>query len=140
MEVKQLDDTLSVRGQIAPAEVAEAAAMGFRSIICNRPDGEQPHQPDAEAIAAAAGAAGMEFCHIPIVPGQITPEKIAAFEAALKDLPGPILAYCRTGTRSAMLWGLHKAPELGADGAMQAAADAGCDIAQARPLIEQRAS
>ncbi|MCP5396963.1 MAG: TIGR01244 family phosphatase [Sphingomonadaceae bacterium] len=140
MDIKQLDDTLSVRGQIAPAEVAEAAAMGFRSIICNRPDGEQPGQPAAEEVAAAAQEAGVEFRHIPIVPGQLTPDKIEAFEAALTEMPGPILAFCRTGTRSAMLWGLHKAPELGADGAIQAAADAGCDIAQARPLIEQRAS
>lgn len=139
MQTKKLDDRLSVREQISPGEVGQAAQNGFAAIINNRPDGEQPGQPTSAEIAEAAKAAGLEYRHIPVVPGQIGSDAIDAFEAALNDLPQPILGFCRTGTRSAMLWGLTKAPELGADGAIAAAADAGCDISQARPLLEQRA-
>ncbi len=105
-----LSPDFSVSPQIAADEVAEIAARGFRSIMCNRPDGEEPGQPGVAEIAAAARAAGLEFAHVPIVSGApISPADLAAFRAAIEALPGPVFAYCRSGTRSGNLWRLSQA-------------------------------
>ncbi len=109
MDVRKIDDALSVGPQITPEDVAALAASGFRSIICNRPDAEGPDQPGHDEIAAAAKAAGLEFRFLPVTPGIVTDETAAAFGAALRELPGPVMAYCRTGTRSTTLWSLAEA-------------------------------
>lgn len=109
MQVNQIDDRLSVAPQIRAADVADLAAAGFRAIICNRPDGEGPDQPTGDEIAVAAAEAGLAFRYLPIVSGKVGDEDAAAFAAALAALPGPALAYCRTGTRSATLWSLAEA-------------------------------
>lgn len=109
MEPRKISDKLSVAPQIGVADVAEARAQGFRAIVCNRPDAEAADQPGFAEIEAAAEAAGMEARHIPVTPGLVRDEDAAAMGAALRDLPGPVLAYCRTGTRSATLWSLAEA-------------------------------
>jgi sulfide:quinone oxidoreductase len=139
VETKKLDSALCVREQILPGQMAEAARLGFRSVINARPDGEDPGQPTSDQVAAAAHAAGLEYRHIPVIPGHLTDDAVEAFEKAMEEMPKPIVGFCRTGTRAAMLWGLAKAPELGAEGAIEAAALAGCDISGARPRLEQRA-
>ncbi|SET33111.1 bifunctional protein tyrosine phosphatase family protein/NAD(P)/FAD-dependent oxidoreductase [Oceanicella actignis] len=111
MDARKLDARLSVAPQIAPEEVADLAARGYRAIICNRPDGEGPDQPAFAEIEAAARAAGVEARHLPVVSGAVRDEDAEAFAQALNELPGPILAYCRTGTRSATLWALAQARE-----------------------------
>lgn len=78
--------------------------MGFKSVICNRPDGEAADQPEYVDVEAAAKLAGIETSYIPIYPGMMGHEEITAFKAAMKDLPGPILAYCRSGARSTILF------------------------------------
>jgi sulfide:quinone oxidoreductase len=108
MQVKQLTSDISIAGQIAPSDVPELAAQGFKSIICNRPDGESRDQPPFEAVMQAAGQAGLSTRYIPIVSGGITPSNIAEFEKVLEELPRPVLAYCRVGTRSASLWALSQ--------------------------------
>ena len=108
MNYRQITDDYSVSGQIIPEEVAAIKAAGFRSVICNRPDGEQPGQPPADSVRAAAEAAGLEFRHIPVVSGQITEENVADQAAALETLPGPVFAYCRSGARCANLFALAK--------------------------------
>lgn len=110
MEFRQVSDMLSVCAQIGAAEVSGIKAAGFRSIICNRPDGEGADQPDFAEIAEAAGVAGLETRYIPVVPGAIAAEDVEAFAKALRELPGPVLAYCRTGARSAMLADMVRAP------------------------------
>lgn len=139
MQPKKLDDTMCITPQVLPEQLAEAARQGFRSVINNRPDREEADQPTSDQVAAAAHAAGLEYRHIPVVPGQITDDAIEAFEKAMHEMPKPILGFCRTGTRAAMLWGMAKAPQIGVDAAIEAAACAGCDIAPARPKLEQRA-
>jgi sulfide:quinone oxidoreductase len=109
MDLHAIDDGLSVTGQIAPADLPEIAAHGFRVLICNRPDGEAADQPTQGAIAAAAPASGLAFRYLPIVAGRVDDDDTAAFGAARRALPGPVLAYCRTGTRSATLWSLAEA-------------------------------
>ncbi len=90
--------------QIAAADLAEIAALGYRAVMCNRPDGEDPGQPDFAAIAAAAAAQGLAIVHVPVVSGRIEPQDVADFRAALAALPQPVFAYCRSGTRCRMLW------------------------------------
>jgi len=90
--------------QIAADDVAEIAALGYRSIMCNRPDGEDPGQPDFAVIAEAAHERGLVAKHVPVVSGRITPENVEDFRAALAELPQPVFAYCRSGARCRTLW------------------------------------
>ena len=104
MEARHITDNLSVSPQVSAQDLPAITSAGFRSIICNRPDGEEPGQPTHEEIAAAAAANGLKMLYLPVVPGEISEADVTAFGEALHDLPGPVLAYCRTGTRSANLW------------------------------------
>ncbi len=104
MSATHLSPDFAVAPQIQPSDMAALAAQGVRSVICNRPDHEDEGQPTYAEIAAAARAAGMAVRHIPVVPGQMTQGDIAAFGTALDELPKPILAYCRSGNRAAMLF------------------------------------
>lgn len=133
MDIKKLTDEISVVAQIAPEDVAEAATRGFKSIISNRPDGEAPGQPDFAAISARAASAGLEARYIPIVPGRLTPGDVAAFSDALDKLPKPILAYCRSGTRSTTVWGLAETGCRPAGEILSIAASAGYDLSGVIP-------
>jgi uncharacterized protein (TIGR01244 family) len=101
----RLDADVSVAPQLAPEAMAEAAAAGFRSVVNNRPDFEGgPTQPTNAAVEAAARAAGLEYAFLPVAGGYQSPEEIARFAELMASLPKPILAFCRTGTRSGKLW------------------------------------
>jgi uncharacterized protein (TIGR01244 family) len=103
--VQQLSADVCVAPQLEPAAMAWAAQQGFRSVINNRPDFEGgPDQPTSAAVEAAALAAGLQYAHLPVAPAVQTPEQIAEFAALLASLPKPILAFCRTGTRSGKLY------------------------------------
>jgi sulfide:quinone oxidoreductase len=108
MEIKTIDKGLSVSPQIAAADVAELKKQGFRSIICNRPDGEGADQPTFAEIEKAAKKAGLEARYLPVVSGRVQDEDAEKFGAALSELPKPVFAYSRTGTRSATLWALDQ--------------------------------
>ena len=104
-EWKTLTDDFAVTGQLRPGDVDALAAAGFGAIICNRPDGEAPDEPQFDAVGDAARQAGLQARYIP-VSNQVglTPENVADMKAALAELPKPILAYCRSGARSAKLY------------------------------------
>ncbi|MHB2205267.1 bifunctional protein tyrosine phosphatase family protein/NAD(P)/FAD-dependent oxidoreductase [Methylobacterium sp. CM6257] len=108
MEAKRLTPDLSVMGQIDSADLADAARAGFKAVICNRPDGEGADQPNFPEVQVAARAAGMEARYLPVMSGKVSAEDAAAFGEALAALPKPVLAYCRTGTRSVTLWSLSE--------------------------------
>jgi sulfide:quinone oxidoreductase len=108
MDAKSITPALSVAAQVLPQDLPALAAAGFRSLICNRPDGEGPDQPSFAEIEAAAGAAGLQAAYLPIVSGMVGDADALAFGALMDRLPRPILAYCRTGTRSATLWSLSE--------------------------------
>lgn len=133
MLIHPLSSQLSVTAQIDPADVAALAAQGFRSIINNRPDGEAADQPASATMAAAAKQAGLEYRHIPVVPGQLQDAQVQAFAAALIDMPVPVLAFCRTGTRSSTLWALQ-APGTAA-AILDTARAAGYDLSALRPRL-----
>jgi sulfide:quinone oxidoreductase len=104
MQIKSITSNLSVTAQIAATDMAEIAKAGFKSIICNRPDGEGGDQPTFAEIAAAAKNAGLQARYIPVVSGKVSDADAVAFGAAMADLPGPVLAFCRSGARSTMMW------------------------------------
>jgi sulfide:quinone oxidoreductase len=109
MDIRKLTNELSVSPQIAASDIPAIMAAGFRSVVCHRPDGEGADQPLFREIAEAAEAQGLVIRHQPIVPGKLADADAAAFDALLNELPKPVLAFCRTGTRSASLWSLTEA-------------------------------
>ncbi|NBB82172.1 MAG: TIGR01244 family phosphatase [Alphaproteobacteria bacterium] len=128
MDARTISDEISVAPQLTAEDVAEAAKAGYRAIICNRPDGEGADQPTFEEIEAAAERHGMKAAYIPVVAGKVRDEDATAFGAALTALPGPVLAYCRTGTRSATLWSLAMADEKPLPDILAATGAAGYDM------------
>lgn len=140
MDMRRLSDDFAVSPQIAPGDLDEVKACGFARVVSNRPDGEDPGQPTADEIAAAAEAAGLDFRHIPVVGG-FAEADIAAMAEALDSADGPVFAFCRSGTRSTLLWALARAtrgddPEAIAS----AAAAAGYDIAPVRAAVDRLAA
>ncbi|WP_417814497.1 TIGR01244 family sulfur transferase [Thalassospira alkalitolerans] len=129
MEPRKISEALSVSPQIAIADVAEIKRLGFRSVICNRPDGEGADQPSFDEIKAEAEAAGLVTRYIPIVAGKVRDEDAADFGRALDELPKPVFGYCRTGTRSATLWSLSQASILDTSEILRATKSAGYDMA-----------
>lgn len=108
MDLKKITDKVTVSPQIAAGDMDAIKAAGFRAIICNRPDGEGGDQPSYEEIEAAATAAGLEARYVPVASGMVKDEDVDAFGVALSEVQRPVLAYCRTGTRSATLWSFHE--------------------------------
>ena len=135
MDIRILDDRLNAAPQIALPEVAEAASRGYRAVISNRPDGEEPGQPTAEQMRQAAEAAGLAFRHIPVRPGALSEVEVDAMRAALDELPGPVLGFCRTGTRTTYLWALAVAGTRPADEIIAAASAAGYDLTPLRSQL-----
>ena len=122
--------------QLASADLEEAAELGIRTVINNRPDGEAADQmSDAEARAAAE-AQGLDYVHVPVVTGRISAENLAAMREAMAAHPGPQVAYCRSGTRSCQLWALVRAEDEDPDALIAAAAAAGYDIGALRPALK----
>jgi uncharacterized protein (TIGR01244 family) len=128
-----LSESVSVAGQISPADLQAIAEAGFKSIVCNRPDGESPGQFSSQDIATAARLAGLTMAYLPVVSGRVSPQDGREFGDLLNQLPGPVLAYCRSGMRSATLWALSQAgsrpwPEL-----VRCAAQAGFNLSGVAP-------
>jgi uncharacterized protein (TIGR01244 family) len=107
-EFRRVTDQLSVSPQIALSDLARAAAQGFKLVINNRPDGEEPGQPTSAEMEAAAKAAGLAYAHIPVRGGP-TPDQVEAERLLLEEAPGPVLAFCRSGTRSIVTWSVGQA-------------------------------
>ena len=136
---RKIDDSISVAGQISAADVADAAAQGFTTIINNRPDQEEPGQPGGDAIREAARAAGLAYVAIPIGHGGFSVEQVEAMRDALDKAEGPVLAFCRSGTRSTFAWALAKGTGgEDADTLAAKAAGAGYDISSIKPLLTPR--
>ncbi|MDG4650563.1 TIGR01244 family sulfur transferase [Roseibacterium sp. SDUM158017] len=128
MDARTITAGLSVAPQITPQDVQIAADRGFRAIICNRPDGEGMDQPNFDEIEAAAARIGLEARYLPITAGKVGDEDAEAFGRLLTELPGPVLAYCRTGTRSATLWSLAVAKDKPVADILAATQAAGYDM------------
>jgi uncharacterized protein (TIGR01244 family) len=103
MNIRPINEEYAVTAQIAVDEVDDVKDMGFKSIVCHRPDDEDPGQPDFAEIAARAAQLGLEVRHIP-VSGQPTADAVRAMVDALDELPKPMLGYCRSGNRSTIIY------------------------------------
>jgi sulfide:quinone oxidoreductase len=128
MEIKTLDPQLGVAAQIRAEDIAAIAAAGYRSIVCNRPDGEAADQPGFAEIERAAIEHGLAARYLPAESGKVSDEQGAQFGELLVQLPGPVLAYCRTGMRSATLWALAQARSRPLPDIVGQAAAAGYDL------------
>ncbi len=110
MSIYQLSDTVSVASQILPDDVATLKEMGFTAIVCNRPDGEDFGQPTADDIAEACTANELAFHFIPVDRSGLTKEMVETFRDAVDRSEGKVLAYCRSGQRSSVLWQASGSP------------------------------
>ncbi|MEI8264366.1 MAG: TIGR01244 family sulfur transferase [Betaproteobacteria bacterium] len=115
LPVQAIAADVCVAPQLTPEAMAEAARLGFKSVVNNRPDFESgPDQPSSAAMAAAAQAAGLVYRFLPVAGGYQSPEEAAQMAGLLEELPRPLLMFCRSGARSARLYALaQQASNLG---------------------------
>lgn len=104
LHARPLSDQLQVAPQIQIGDIAHIARLGFRSILNNRPDGEAEDQPPSAALASAAAAHGLAYAHQPVLVSTLGAPDVLRFQNLLAELPKPILGFCRTGTRTTLLW------------------------------------
>jgi len=138
LDVKRINDHVSVAPQIRPEDFASLKAMGFSSVVNNRPDGEAPDQPTTATMQAAAAAAGLDYHYIPLGRDGVSPEMVEQTRSVLEGSAGPVLCYCRSGTRSTTLWALSQAGTMPADEIVEAAAHAGYDMSHLLGYLSQK--
>lgn len=135
MDARKIDDRLTVSYQIQPEDLPAIAAAGFKAVVCNRPDNEEPGQPGVAEIRAAAEAEGLAFHHLPTSSGMFPETVVSAFRDVRQRAGGPVFAYCRTGTRCVTLDALANPDGKSEDEIIQAAAHAGYDLSPLRGRI-----
>lgn len=134
---RSINEKVSVSPQISLEDIAAAKAEGVTLIVNNRPDGEEPGAPQSADIEAAAKAAGIEYIGIPITHSGFSAPQVDAMIAALDGAEGKTLAYCRSGTRSTLLWSLAQAKQgVSPDEIARSAGNAGYDITPIRAMVE----
>ncbi len=138
MELKRINDHVSVAPQISPDDMPAIKAAGFTTVINNRPDGESPDQPASATMKAAAEAAGLAYHHIPLGRDGVSPQMVEETGAVLEGSDGPVLAFCRSGTRSTTLWALSQAGKLPAQDIVAQAAHAGYDMSHLLGHLSQK--
>lgn len=128
MDPKTLTPELSVSAQISCADLPALAQAGFRSVLCNRPDGESSDQPTYTELERAAQAQGLQIRYLPAESGKVTDEQGVAFGRLMAELPKPVLAFCRTGMRSTTMWALSQSGQMPLPQIFETAAKAGFDL------------
>ena len=137
MELKRINEHVSVSPQISPDDVAAIKAAGFVAIVNNRPDGESPDQPPSAVIEQAAHDAGLAYHYIPLGREGVTPEMVEETKSVLEGSAGPVFCYCRSGTRSTTLWALSQAGHAPASQIISEAAEAGYDMSHLAGYLGQ---
>ncbi len=135
MDMRQISPTYFVAPQLDPADMVDVAAAGITTVICNRPDGEVPPAFQADAVEAAAKAAGLAFVRLPLTHQTMTAPNIAQQMAAAADAAGPVLAYCASGTRSTVIWCLGQAGKMPTPEILAAARAGGYDLDGLTPTL-----
>lgn len=128
MVLFQLSEKLSVTAQIDEEGVHAAAIAGFKLIVCNRPDGEVADQPTAAQVAQMVSSHNLLFMHQPVISGHIGTAEALRFRQILEMTPGPVLAYCRSGTRCSILWALSESGRQDPEAILQSTANAGFNL------------
>ncbi|MGI9522499.1 MAG: TIGR01244 family sulfur transferase [Hyphomicrobiaceae bacterium] len=140
MNARRVTDELAVSEQISTTDVAAIAAAGFRSIVCNRPNGESPDQADFQSIEDEARRVGLEVRWQPVISGHVQNEDAKTFGEIISKLPSPVFAYCRSGTRCIVLWSLSQAGRRPTSEIIKAAYEAGYDLASLAPRLKEIAA
>lgn len=136
-----LSESMLASPQITVADVAAAKELGVTLIVNNRPDGEDPHAPQGDEIAAAAKEAGIDYVAVPVSHAGFSLPQVDAMAQALENAQGKVLAYCRSGTRSTLLWAMARAKAGDSPDDIAAAAEAaGYSVAAVRPTIDMLAA
>ena len=140
-DFRPLSNSFFASEQLSIADIAAAKAEGVTTIVNNRPDGEDPSAPQSDAVRAEAEAAGLSYVSIPIGHSGFSEPQIDAMINAMEKAEGKVLAYCRSGTRSTLLWALSNA-KLGADPneISRLAMAAGYDVSPVRPMMDMLAA
>lgn len=133
---RKLVDDYAVAPQISADLLPAIAEAGYRTVIDNRPDAEIPPPEASDVMAEAARAAGLAFVYNPVSGGMLTPENIATQARAIAEAEGPVLAYCRSGNRSAIVWAFAMAGRLPTEEIVRRVEAAGYPIAQLAPQID----
>ena len=136
MDIHPLTPRYAVTPQIDAADMTEIAAAGFTTVICNRPDDEVGPEQASDTMRRAAEAAGLRYEVLPLVQETLTPDNAARQRGIIEDADGPVLAYCRSGTRCTVIWALGQAGRMPVDEILQKAAEAGYQIDGLRPTLE----
>ena len=137
LSLRPLNDRFAVAPQITPDDLPAIKAAGYVAIVNNRPDDEETGQPAGDELRAAAEAAGLAYTAIPVTQAGFSHPQLDAMAAALTAADGPVLAYCRSGTRSCNLWALAAAKTGRAPHLLVAQAEgAGYDIGGIRPMLD----
>lgn len=138
VQTTELENGIHTTGQISEADVSDLAEAGFRTIINNRPNEEEPGQPAYETTEHAARDAGLDYYYIPVTQETLTPEKVARFREVMEEAPRPVLVHCRSGARSTLLWALAEARynKRSTQELIDVAGKQGKDISSAAPLID----
>lgn len=137
--MKELPGDVFITGQLLAAQMQALSEQGVMSFINNRPDMEAPIQPRAEELEQSAQTLGIDYFHIPMAGG-LTPGLIEASVTAYKNTPRPIVAFCASGMRSAVLWGFAHVQDMGVDDVMEALSSAGFNLEQIRAPLTQYAN
>ena len=137
MNPRHLTPDLAVTPQIEPDDFDALAQAGFTTVIANRPDAEVEPTHRSDVMAERATRAGLTYHYLPIVPGQLGPDQVARFREIMDSSPGPVLAYCRSGTRSATAWALGQAGDRPADEILSAGQSAGYDLSHLGPMLRR---
>jgi sulfide:quinone oxidoreductase len=137
-DIRKLTDQLSVAPQLEPSDAEALKSAGFQSVLCNRPDYEADGQPAYRDVAGAIDALGIATEFQPVSNQVITDDDVDRFADHLEALAGPVLAYCRSGTRCTVLWALSEAGKRPIDEILAIAQGAGYSLDALRPRLEAR--
>lgn len=130
MDIRQVTETFAVSPQISVDDIQAIADAGYKTIICNRPDGEQADQPDVQVIADKARELGLAMHVIPVASGMFGPHHVDQMAQKLDEIDGKVLAYCRSGTRSIMLWAFNEVRSRPREDVLALTEAAGYDLSQ----------
>ena len=139
MDIRPLTPRYAVAPQIDAADMAAIAAAGFTTVICNRPDDEVGPEQSSDTMRRAAEAAGLRYEDLPLVQETLTPDNAARQREIIEGAEGPVLAYCRSGTRCAVIWALGQAGRMPVEEILQKTAAAGYQLDGLRPALEASA-
>ena len=138
MDIRPIDERIAVAPQITPADIAEVASQGFRTLVANRPDSEEPGQPSMAAIETAAREQGLNWVYQPVDSSNILDSDVDRFDEMIRNAESPVLAFCRSGTRCTILWALSSARYAPVNEIVDKARHAGYDISGLAPRMAQQ--